>query len=394
MDEEIKSKEKLIEAGTETNTNPVSGAFQNIPASSEKIQKSSKVLLILGMMSVILATFVISYLAYLRISKSKSSQPATSQQTKTETFEAKATFVEGDIWFLKDGRKTQVLEGDIFKEGDYLETGTPAKLTLELTNGSSVRLSENTKITISDFTKASTVLDQDQGVVFVRVTQGTGEFKVVAGDVEVTALGTAFSVEKDEEVQVGVYESGVLVKENDKEVEVQEGKEWKQGATEAVKLNTQSLADSEFLQWSMDQELKRIESEIIAEIQKTVTSENKEEIKQALENANIDKKELLKQAFEGSAQGTVSSITLQGTKEADGSVKLSWSANGLAQNGYKVVWSRNSGVTYPGDGRTSNPLYGYEKHLLMKPGTTWYFKVCEIIGEGCGVYSNEVSFSF
>jgi len=124
-------------------------------------------------------------------------------------------------------------------------------------------------------------------------------------------------------------------------------------------------------------------------------SEDKEAYKVALEDLGIDKKELIKQAFLTTTTGAVGSITLTGQKTPEGAVSLSWTADGLASNGFRIVWSTTAGKAYPGDKRTNEPLFGYAKTLgPMKPGKTWYYRVCEWTGTTCGAYSNELSFSF
>ncbi len=84
----------------------------------------------------------------------------------------------------------------------------------------------------------------------------------------------------------------------------------------------------------------------------------------------------------------VTSITLSAFN-ADDTVK--WQTAGTAANGYKVVWSKSSGPTYPprsGDNAsytTSNLL-----KLTAFDGTgSYYVKVCEYKDGACGVYSNE-----
>jgi peptidoglycan hydrolase-like protein with peptidoglycan-binding domain len=93
---------------------------------------------------------------------------------------------------------------------------------------------------------------------------------------------------------------------------------------------------------------------------------------------------------EAESSGKVSSIALSVTNGV-----AHWSVNGFSANGFKVVWSKNAGPTYPtreGDqyqyfsesSRTeSDPLSAFNG------SGTYHVRVCEYVGV-CGVYSNEV----
>ena len=92
----------------------------------------------------------------------------------------------------------------------------------------------------------------------------------------------------------------------------------------------------------------------------------------------------------------VDKIKLTVTKNSDDKVKLEWSVDGKSSKGFKVVWSKNSGPTYP-------CRSGDKYHYLSDSGArsdyvdnlddnkTYYFRVCEYLGGKCGTYSNEVS---
>jgi hypothetical protein len=169
-----------------------------------------------------------------------------------------------------------------------------------------------------------------------------------------------------------------------------------QGTEAPETLNSTEVTSDNFLQWALEEEIQRMEAEIIAQVAVPENKEDKEAYIAALKEIAGDKKELLRQAYLKTTTGTLGAITLTGEKTPEGAVALSWTADGLAENGYKIVWSKTPGKAYPGDKRTYNPLYYYEKVLgPMKPGTgTWYFRVCEWTGETCGTYSNELTFSF
>jgi hypothetical protein len=91
-------------------------------------------------------------------------------------------------------------------------------------------------------------------------------------------------------------------------------------------------------------------------------------------------------------EGGVESISLS----ASGGSGVSWVTDGYSSNGYKIVWSKNSGPTYP---TRSGDKYKYESSpdtasvelwAFDGPGT-YYVRVCEYLGGECGVYSNQVT---
>lgn len=88
---------------------------------------------------------------------------------------------------------------------------------------------------------------------------------------------------------------------------------------------------------------------------------------------------------------SVSSITLK----ADGP-GVSWTLNGTSSMGFKLVWSKNTGPTYP---TRDGDKYHYlsdssarkDKLEAFSGAGTYYVRVCEYLGGKCGTYSNEVS---
>ncbi len=86
----------------------------------------------------------------------------------------------------------------------------------------------------------------------------------------------------------------------------------------------------------------------------------------------------------------VSSITLVGS-----GANIEWEADGHSAKGFKVVWSKNSGPTYP---TRSGDKYHYYSDPNKKSDTltafsgngTYYARVCEYLGGACGKYSNEI----
>lgn len=77
---------------------------------------------------------------------------------------------------------------------------------------------------------------------------------------------------------------------------------------------------------------------------------------------------------------------------------VKWQTSGYSENGFKVVWSKTSGPTYPNRATDkyqylSDPAsYKTSISAFDGPGT-YYVRVCEYLGGACGVYSNQITVS-
>lgn len=86
----------------------------------------------------------------------------------------------------------------------------------------------------------------------------------------------------------------------------------------------------------------------------------------------------------------VLSITLKGSGE-----NVEWSVNGHSKGGFKVVWSKNEGPTYP---LRSGDKYHYftdssknsDKLEAFNGDGYYYVRVCEYLNGKCYTYSNQV----
>lgn len=89
---------------------------------------------------------------------------------------------------------------------------------------------------------------------------------------------------------------------------------------------------------------------------------------------------------------TVSSIVLSSA----GSGKVAWKASGVSEQGFKLVWSKNTGPTYP---CREGDKYNYYSDAGTISGSidafdgagTYYVRVCQYLGGKCGVYSNQIT---
>jgi len=86
----------------------------------------------------------------------------------------------------------------------------------------------------------------------------------------------------------------------------------------------------------------------------------------------------------------VKSITLTGS-----SSQIKWTTDGYSASGFKIVWSKNQGPTYPL--RSGDQYHYYGESTAQADELTpfdgdgvYYVRVCEYLGGKCGLYSNEI----
>ena len=93
------------------------------------------------------------------------------------------------------------------------------------------------------------------------------------------------------------------------------------------------------------------------------------------------------------------SVPLKMTVKDAGEKKVSWTVEGYSKNGFKVVWSKNAGPTYP---TRENDQYMYysdpdrrnsDELSAFKGEGVYHVRVCEYLGGKCGIYSNGIELS-
>lgn len=76
---------------------------------------------------------------------------------------------------------------------------------------------------------------------------------------------------------------------------------------------------------------------------------------------------------------------------------INWNTIGDANMGFKIAYSKNPNPVYPKRNEEDNWIFVWDPNattwkLPAEQGTgTYYVRVCEYIGNACGVYSNEIS---
>ena len=293
-------------------------------------------------------------------------------ENNKQTFSVSVGYLEGNAWKDVDGRKVEVLEDDVLQEGDKIQTDVESRIVLFIDDGSVIRIGENSEAVLVSLLLESIVIDQKAGVIFARVEKSDNhEFIVAAKDILVHSLGTAFSVDVNEEVSVSVFESKVkVIEEGEKDVEVTQNNSWEKEI--GVKaLSDEKLADNKFLTWSLEEEK-------IADV--TATPTQKPDPTSSPEDATSNT----------TSSGPIS----LSAKATDGGIYLNWEVRGVdVSKGFKIVRNTSGNPTFPGDSMTYVDSNTRSHTLGLFDGKTWKIRICAYAGNGCGDYSNEVSVS-
>jgi len=325
--------------------------------------------------------------------------PETAIETVTPTpavVGAYTGFVEGNVWKTVGENKTTLAQGSQVPEKAIVETGDDGKITFTFDGGSLLYVGPGSVITIVSVEPSDMQFTLDKGIIYTFVdSTKTAKFSVVSGTAVISATGTAFSVEKDDLAGVNVYDSKVTITQAGTETAVEANKRWIEGSARPITLNTAELKTDNFLSWAILAEITRITSQTETTASPSASTTGSNAYLAALELLGIENSDLVKAAFLKTKIGKIKTITLTGQKNSDGTLKLSWTPDGLGESGFKIIWSETPTKPYPGDKKTSTPLFAYEKTIgPIKSGSTWYFRVCEWMGTTCGVYSNELPVSF
>ncbi len=132
-----------------------------------------------------------------------------------------------------------------------LQLPSPAPLPTQLVTGPGqsdtltlgdavVEVAENTTISVQRFAEGRTLLILDEGSVHceVKPRKNRPEFQVRAGDVDVTVVGTAFDVSRDEVVRVAVQRGIVSVTTSHETLRLHVGEAWQGSPIAGTPLET------------------------------------------------------------------------------------------------------------------------------------------------------------
>jgi hypothetical protein len=141
--------------------------------------------------------------------------PQITDQKQAPDLNAKIIFLSGKIQ-LKTATTdwAEVAEGENIAASDNLKTLAGSRAIVELPDKSYVRLFENSEIKFTQLGLTDIVIEQIAGTSYHRVNdQSMAIFRVKSGNTELTALGTAFSVTKENaQLKVSVIESRLKAK--------------------------------------------------------------------------------------------------------------------------------------------------------------------------------------
>jgi FecR-like protein/fibronectin type III domain protein len=297
------------------------------------------------------------------------------------TFKAQAVYIDGIAWKIVDGKKTPLYVNDLLKEGDEILTDQNSKLLLEFDDGSVVRISSNSNMIFSKLNPRNNLIENVKGTIFARVVKASNHiFSIRANDILVKSLGTQFLVENEDEVSVQVFESKVEVENKDEvTVQVEQMEKWQESSGEVEKIEVAEIEQDEFLTWSLQEET-------------SITTPTPKPEPTSTPKPNITPKPT--ETPQTNTQN--GSIQLSGSA-GDSVVNLSWDVNDVdVSKGFKVVWSKNSGPTYPSRSGDYYHYYGESGKRSdsvgsLESGQTYRFRVCQYLGGSCGVYSNEIT---
>jgi len=301
--------------------------------------------------------------------------PQAQNQLIEKNLSVYVSYLSGTAWQIIDDRKVEIKEGDTLNQGAEIMTEENTRMVLVFDDGSIVRLDEDTLITLDEIMPEKIMISEENGNIFSRVQKDANhKFIVRASDVYVESLGTAFSVENRDEVEVKVFESKVKVKQAfGQEIEVEEKQKWDSTNKEKKELLSEDIKSDDFIDWSIEEE-----------------AEVKEKLAVVLEKPEKPKEE--PKIVEEEKPTSSYSLKLSG-KALDDGIFLSWAVSGIdVSKGFKIVKSQSSNPTFPGDGYVYVSDSSYRNYKLsLKDGKEWYIRVCRYKGDGtCDTYSNEV----
>lgn len=319
---------------------------------------------------------------------------ATEQTTKNASFGAELSLVSGAVEYKQGQNEWKRAEQNTtLQEGDSVEVRGEGKAIISIDDGSAIRLNSNSSVTLSKLSGEIQIIN-NKGEVYTRVVKADRPFIVMANAVSYKSLGTAFETINTEDSQgVKVYESKVeILGTTEKSILVGTGekyylvnKEDKTIEKKLTKLEAKELT-KEFVEWNKQKDLETVEFKdkmgvLIATEEKKETEEKKPVKTTASET----------ETKESETEGKVSI-----SAKASGS-EITWTVNGYSKDGFKVVWSKQSGPTFP----LRHPIDQYE-YVSSPSGRSasitafdgpgmYYARVCEYLsGVGCGQYSNQV----
>jgi FecR-like protein len=317
---------------------------------------------------------------------------------------AGALVIKDGVVEKKDGfiNWVALAKGATIKQGDVIRTGENSRAVIELDDGSAVRLDENTEVSFSSLSDEVIFITQYEGQAYHRVHPGSLVYNVKSLGVIMTALGTAFNVATDselEETEVSVYESSVevMIKDGEDVVkeEVEEGEKATVNKDDKDEIEVEKLADAEgddFYAWNQELNGEEVpEEEVKLAMAEEEDQEKEEKVEVKTEEVKEEVKEEEKQEEKKEEPKVYGSLSLH-AEAGDGKATLNWDLDGEAPYGYKLCMSESqANPTYPvksGDKMQYFSSSGTKSYTWtgLDGGKTYHFRVGAYNGSGGVVY--------
>jgi len=188
---------------------------------------------------------------------------------------ANFTFAEGQVQIKKGTEWINVEIGETVSANDLIQTKADSKAIITFDDGSILRLDENTYIEVEEANNKNIIVKQVNGQTYSRVHKShTFEYKIKSLDTTVTALGTAFTINRNhgDDVILKVLESKVKV---EKENIIEENDNIKEDLVEIEKL--EEVAEGESYIYNATTEIGKKDRLTYEELQDDFYTWNKEE---------------------------------------------------------------------------------------------------------------------
>jgi len=318
-----------------------------------------------------------------------STEAVVEEQDEQKEYKLKGALLllDGTVERKTNGSWEELAKGATINEGDIIRTNEQSSAVIELDDGSSVRMDENTEISFSALDDEIILITQYMGRVYHRVNPGSLVYNVKSFETLAQALGTSFSVVTDqfeEQTEVLVFENKVSVSsKSDEEVTSDEAEE---GEKLTYENETQKLTLAKITTQEQNQEFYKWNGAL---------NEGKDFTYQYQEEKNTQQETKTQQSTQEAPSGT---IILTATGKEEGKVYLSWNISGSTSYGFKILKSESANPQYPPREGDHFKYVSQNTYSLtwpdLKTEKTYHFRVGIYNGSGGIVsYSNNVSVS-
>jgi hypothetical protein len=333
----------------------------------------------------------------------KDNKENNNTNTISSEISGEVAYYEGDLEYMNEmGGWADVTANLSIKEGMNIRMAGMGRAIINLDEGSSIRLNNNSSIAFTSLDPENIIIDNTGGEVYTRVVKADRSFEVNIGENNFKSLGTAYkTINTETKVGVEVYHSKVEIKSASIEKKVvDEGNKYyfvnKENTSEqekVVELKVEEIKQDNFAVWNKDEDKKEFSEElgVLAQLDtvdlpktETVTEPKQEETK---EPVAVNPAPTPQQPTPTANP----SISLGGHADANG-INLSWVPTNVdVSQGYKVTYNLTGNPTYGVDSAKYIEAGKTSTFLDIKDGKTYYLRVCRYTGSGCDTYSNQMT---